>query len=103
MDPGDRWAQRGQQPGVARWTGIGGDPMMTTWGDMTLGAWLWMGAWIVALLGMAWLVVRGSHDRPTEQDALDILRARFARGEISGEEYQRARDQLFDPREGGVR
>jgi uncharacterized membrane protein len=78
--------------------------MMTTWGDMTLGAWLWMGAWIVALLGMVWLVVRGrSQDRGTEQDALEILRARFARGEISGDEYERARDLLFATRDGGVR
>jgi putative membrane protein len=77
--------------------------MMTTWGEMTLGAWIWMGAWIVALLGMVWLVVRPPHDRRTEQDALEILRARFARGEISGEEFERARDLLFDPHDGGIR
>jgi putative membrane protein len=76
---------------------------MTTWGDMTLGAWIWMGAWIVALLGMVWLVVRVPHGRRTEQDALEILRARFARGEISGEEFERARALLFDPRDGGTR
>lgn len=68
--------------------------MMAGWG-MTLGGWLWMGIWIVALLIMIWLIVGGSRDGAPREDALEILRARFARGEISREEYEQARDVLL--------
>lgn len=71
---------------------------MTAWGDMALGGWLWMGVWIVGLLAMVWLLVRGTRERPSEQDALEILRARFARGEIGRDEFERARDLLLEPR-----
>ncbi len=64
--------------------------MMTGWGEMTLGAWIWMGAWIVALLGMVWLLVRGSGDRRPADDPDAILRSRFARGEISQAEFEQA-------------
>ena len=73
------------------------------WGDMALGGWLWMAFWIVGLVAMVWLIVRGSNERPVEQDALDILGARFARGEISQDEYERARDVLLATRTGSSR
>jgi putative membrane protein len=57
--------------------------------------WLWMAVWIVALLAMVWLVVRGAGGRPPGEDALAILRARFARGEINAEEFERARSTLL--------
>jgi len=68
--------------------------MMAGWG-MTLGGWVWIGIWIVALLVMVLLIVGGSRDRSPREDALEILRARFARGEISREEYEQARDVLL--------
>jgi putative membrane protein len=52
--------------------------------------WIWMLVWIAALLVMVWLIVRGPEDRPTAEDALAILRARYARGEISEAEFERA-------------
>ncbi len=56
-----------------------------------------MAVWIAALLVMVWLVVRGpSH--PVEVDAMEILRARFARGEINKEEFEQARTVLLDNR-----
>jgi uncharacterized membrane protein len=67
---------------------------MMSWG---VDGWIWMAVWIVALLVMVWLVVR-SPSRPVEADAMDILRARFARGEISKEEFQQARTVLLDKR-----
>lgn len=72
--------------------------MMTGWGDMALGGWLWMGVWIIALLAMVWLLVRGTPERPSDQDAFDILRTRFARGEINQQEFESARDLLNEPR-----
>jgi putative membrane protein len=58
-------------------------------------SWLWMAIWIVALLAMVWLVIRSVPGRPQDEDALAILRARYARGEISEVEYERARATLI--------
>jgi putative membrane protein len=73
--------------------------MMAGW-DMTFEGWLWMFIWIAALLLMVWLIVRRPEDRPGAEDAMAILRSRFARGEISQEEFERARTALLaDQRE----
>lgn len=66
--------------------------MMGPWG------WIWMLVWIAALLFMVWLIVRGPADRPAAEDAHAILRARFARGEISQDEFEQARDALLTDR-----
>lgn len=68
--------------------------MMTgVWG-MTLGSWIWMAIWVVALIAMVWLLVSGGRGRERVDDPLDILRARYARGEIGDEEFRHARDVL---------
>jgi len=69
--------------------------MMDGWG-MATGGWLLMLAWIGALLIMVWLIVDGGRGRRRE-DPSDLLRARFARGEISEEEFRHARDILDEP------
>jgi putative membrane protein len=71
--------------------------MMDGWG-MTLGGSIWMLIWIAALVVMVWLIVRRPDDRPRADDAQAILRARFARGELSQEEFERARDALLADR-----
>jgi putative membrane protein len=60
---------------------------------MNFGGWLWMGIWIVALVVLVWLITR-SPDKRGQQEPLDILRTRFARGEISQAEYEQARRVL---------
>ena len=73
--------------------------MMGSGWEMTSGGWLWMGLWILALVAMVWFIARspqGSH--PTE-DALEILRARFARGEINQSEFELARRVLDGEKE----
>jgi uncharacterized membrane protein len=67
---------------------------MMGWGT-DLAGWLWMGVWILALLGMVWLIVRGSQRPAATDDALAILRARFAHGEISQQEFEQARTSLL--------
>ena len=62
-------------------------------------AWIWILIWIAALLVMVWLVVRGPAERSTAEDAMTILRARFARGEISQDEFERATAVLTDRQE----
>lgn len=57
---------------------------------MTWGGWLWMGVWIIALVVMIWLITRSSGSPRRGDEPLEILRARFARGEISQTEYEQA-------------
>jgi putative membrane protein len=62
---------------------------MMAWG-MDASSWIWMLVWILALVAMVWLIVRADHGAPGD-DPEAILRARFARGEISAEEFERAK------------
>jgi uncharacterized membrane protein len=67
--------------------------MMLGW-TMGLEGWLWMGAWIFALAVLVWFLVREPHGRSGRDEALDTLRARFARGEMSSDEFEAARRLL---------
>ena len=60
---------------------------------LTMGfeAWLVMGAWVLALGVLLWLLLRDPDRHSARDEAMDILRARFARGEISREEFEAAR------------
>jgi uncharacterized membrane protein len=65
--------------------------------------WIWMLIWIAALLFMVWLIVRRPEGNTSAEDAVAILRARFARGEINEIEFERAcsvlrTDRLETPR-----
>ena len=61
---------------------------MAGW-SMGTEAWIWMGAWALVMVLVVWLLVREPHHE-TPQDPSSILRARFARGEITEEEFRRA-------------
>ena len=65
------------------------------WG-MGLGGWLWMVLAVVLVVAVVWVLVAAvsGRDRPAAEDAAQILRARFARGEISQAEYEQARRLL---------
>jgi len=71
------------------------------WGiGMGLGfGWLLMILfWILLILGIVYLVklVAGSSKKgEKEEAALDILKKRYAKGEISREEFERIRDDLM--------
>lgn len=71
--------------------------MMTglDWG-MGLGGGLWMVLGVVLLVVIVWAVVAAipGRDGGPVDDAAQILKARFARGEISNEEYEQARRLL---------
>ena len=66
--------------------------MMAGW-TMGTEAWIWMGAWALVMILVVWLLVREPR-RDTSEDPSAILRARFARGEITEEEFRRATDAL---------
>jgi len=69
-------------------TGIG-------WG-MGVGGWLWMTLAVILVVAVVWIVVAAIADRgrPAADDPARILKARFARGEISQAEYEQARRLL---------
>ena len=59
--------------------------------------WLFLVAFLVLLALAAYALVRGFHARPAppaEGDALAILRLRYARGEISRDEFLQANADL---------
>jgi putative membrane protein len=64
--------------------------------EMNLGGWVWMGIWIFALVVMVWFITRSPDTQRGIQEPLEILRARYARGEISQAEYEQAR-RVLDP------
>lgn len=75
----------GMHPGWWMW-GAGGLVMML----MMLAFWGLMIAGLV--LGVRWLVSQGRNERPDR--ALEILRERYARGEINKEEFEARRRDL---------
>jgi putative membrane protein len=62
-------------------------------------AWMWLWWVFVALIvaGIAWLVVlaaRRNGGRPPDETPEQILKRRYARGEIDRETYERMREDL---------
>jgi putative membrane protein len=68
--------------------------MMSGGLGMTIGGWIWMAVWVGALIVMVWLLVFAGNRHEKDDDPIEILRARFARGEMSEEEFRHARDIL---------
>ncbi len=73
---------------------------MHWWGDYGWGmgfGWLFMLIfWILIILGVVYLVkfITGSEKRTTGETALDILKKRYAKGEISKEEFEEKKKTL---------
>lgn len=78
--------------------------MMWGWGYGGYGApWGWVGPlmmivfWIAIAVGVVFLIgylVRQGRPSGTEDSALEILRRRYAKGEINKEEYEEKRRDL---------
>lgn len=63
---------------------------------MGMEGWLLMAAWIVVIAVIVWALVRDPH-RSSGDEAIGILRARLARGEITDDEFTRALALLNQP------
>lgn len=65
------------------------------WG-MGLGGWLWMILGVVLLVAVVWAIAfaGSTRDRSAVRDAAEVLRVRFAQGEIAEAEYEQARRLL---------
>jgi putative membrane protein len=58
-----------------------------------MGAWWLLG--LVATMAIIWLLVNGGRRvGPPPESPDEILKRRYARGEISSDEYRRMRDEL---------
>lgn len=77
---------------------------MMQWGDYAWGwgmgfGWLAMTIfWVLVILGIVYLVrtfAGKEKSAPAEELPLDILKKRYAKGEISKEEYDRIKDDLM--------
>ena len=71
------------------------------WGWDGGGGWLMMGIgmliWVAVIALIVWLVIRAVGQRPSggaAESAEELLRRRFAAGEIDTEEYQRRLETL---------
>ena len=75
------------------------------WGDGMYGygmGWGWFGPilmiafWVLVILGIVYLVkaLAGRGASPKEETALDILKKRYARGEIDAEEFAKRKRDL---------
>ena len=66
--------------------------MMAGW-TMGTEAWVLMGAWALVMVLAVWVLVREPR-REEREDALQTLRGRLARGEITPDEFERAKHLL---------
>ena len=73
------------------------------WGDYGWGwgmgfGWILMTVfWILVILGVVYLIkgiAGGMKKEEKEETALDVLKKRYVRGELSKEEFERIRDDL---------
>jgi putative membrane protein len=64
-------------------------------GSMGLWGLLWMGLLLVIPLVLAYSFTRrGTDETVSDERPLSVLRERYARGELSDEEFERRRDRL---------
>lgn len=88
------WAQAQERAWDWGW---GMHPMWGAWGVwgigmMLMGLLFWVLVIVALVLGIRWLASQGR--APERDTAMDILRQRYARGEITREEFEATRRDL---------
>lgn len=66
---------------------------MTGW-TMGIEGWLWMAAWMLVLVLTVALLVWTPRRARDREEPIAVLRGRLARGEITPDEFERARGLL---------
>ena len=72
-----------------------GMPGYFGWGGLVMGLIMVAVLAVVVIVGIR-LVNKTERSHAHEESALDVLKKRYARGEISQEEYRKIRDELAD-------
>ncbi len=73
---------------------------MMNWGNYGWGmgfGWIYMIVfWALVILGIAYIIklIAGREVKDGKESALDILKKRYAKGEITKEEYEKMKDDL---------
>lgn len=74
-------------------------------GDGHMGGWGWLAvvAMVVMMGGMGWMMWSmmrgaGSHGRALPEDPVEVLKARYARGELTTDEFQERLRTMEDAR-----
>ena len=67
------------------------------WGFWLLGSIFMLGFWVLVIVGIVFLIrwIFGLPGAKTEESALDILKKRYARGEISKEEFEEKKKDIM--------
>jgi putative membrane protein len=69
------------------------------WMDWSGGGWFMMIFWWIIVIGVVYLVVKAlagqRSDSRKEDSALEILKKRYARGEVSKEEFESKKKDLI--------
>ncbi len=75
------------------------------WGDGHMGGWGWLAITAMAVMmgGMGWMMWSmmrgtGSPGRSSAEDPVEVLKARYARGELTTEEFQERLSTIEAPR-----
>lgn len=90
----DSWSLIPWVQGQPDW-GWGGHPMMWgAWGFgmMVMMFFFWVLIVVAVVLGIRWLIKQGKE--PRSDSALEILRQRYARGDINKDEFESRRKDL---------
>jgi len=80
--------ERGMGPGMMNW----GYGMGWIWTIITIAFWIAVIVGIIFLI--RWLAVSSGQKTKTEDTAVEILKKRYARGEMSKEEFQEKKKDL---------
>ena len=87
---------------LAQWHGYDwgrGRGMMGGYGGGWFGSIIMVVFWIVVIIGIVflirWLVQSGGHGARSEESALEILKKRYARGEIDKKEFEARKKDLI--------
>jgi putative membrane protein len=93
-----RWAGVQQSPGYHDWPM--GPGMMSPWGMGWMGMFFMLVFWILVIVGLflliRWLLqaTAGKRQEQREPRSVEILKERYARGEIDKEEFEQKRKDL---------